>query len=869
MSVSITPGLVLVVDDHEIIRTLLERSLRIQGHRVLAVASGPEALACLEQHPVELVLLDMMMPEMSGMEVLDRIKANPNTQHIPVLILSADSDTDRIAACINLGAEDYLVKPFTPVILKARVTRCLEKYRLQMREHAYQSLLEEQVAERTALAEQRAIELSRQTTILESILNSMGDGVVVVGLDGDLVHHNPAAEQILGTRFADFLPHAAAHKPPFHTADQMRVYSAEELPLTKAVRGSVIDGMELFVEPSAEKAEQWLSITARPLRESHGMPMGGVAVVRDVSTAKRAEIALRISEERYALAAQGANDGLWDWDLHSNKIYFSPRWKAMLGYTEEEIGSSPNEWLGRIHTNDREHLEARLAAHHRKLITHFEYEYQIMHRDGAYRWMLCRGLAVWNDMGHATRMAGSQTDITDRKQVEQQLLHDALHDGLTGLPNRALFTDRLETALGRMHRSATPNFAVLFLDLDRFKIINDSLGHTVGDQLLIEIARRLEGCIRPGDTVARLGGDEFTMLLDDVQDGPSAQAIADRIQTLLSQPLQFGEQTIFTTVSIGILLSNLHYGSATDIIRDADTAMYHAKLGGKAHAVLFDPAMHAQAMLQLQLESDLRWAVERNELRVHYQPIVTLDNEHIVGIEALVRWQHPQRGLLFPADFLALAEETGLIKPISWWTLHTACTQLRAWQQDIPGSETMWVSVNLSAKQLAQPDVVKQILDVLNETGLNPKSLKLEITEHTLIEYGDVTAEILTQLREVGIQLCIDDFGTGYSSLSYLQRFPIDVLKIDRSFVSQIGEPGQRSEIVQTIIGLARALGMQAVAEGTETIQQANELRRLSCDFGQGWLFAKALDATAFEALVRAEHANPAYAPFNCDRSLA
>jgi diguanylate cyclase (GGDEF)-like protein/PAS domain S-box-containing protein len=858
----------LVVDDHETIRDLLKQVLRSQGHRVVAAASGPEALALLRKHPIDLVVLDIMMPEMSGIEVLERIKADTATQEVPVLVISADTDTDKVVTCINLGAEDYLLKPFNAVFVKARVTTCLERRRLRARERVYQQMLERRVADRTALAEQRAsalersesdlkrseTALKRQSTILQSILNSMGDGVVVVDMEGQLVHHNPAAEHILGHAFADLLPQASGQASTFRKADQQTAYLAQELPLAQAIQGKDIDGIELFVAPTQGTSGQWLSVTARPLHEPQCALMGAVGVVRDISAAKRGELALRESEERYALAARGANDGLWEWDLRSNQVHFSPRWKSMLGYSEDEIGTTLAEWTERVHPDDRDRLEARLSAHHRRLITHFEHEYRILHKDGSYRWMLCRGLATWNEAGKAMRMAGSQTDVTDRRQFEQQLVYDALHDHLTGLPNRTLFIDRLSHALSRARRNPAYHFAVLFLDLDRFKLINDGLGHALGDQLLITISRRLEQCLRPGDTAARLGGDEFTILLDDVHEEHVVRQIADRAQQVLSAPIQLGDQDVYSTASIGIVLSSAGYDSATDMIRDADTAMYRAKMAGKACAVLFDPAMHLQIMSHLHLEADLRWAVEREELRIHYQPIVALENGQIVGIEALVRWQHPQRGLLYPAEFLDVAEESGLIIPISWWVLRESCRQLRAWQQQIPGAESLWVSVNLSAKQLAQANVVAVIRDILDEAGLEPPSLKLEITEHTLVEHGEITTRVANQIRAIGVQLCIDDFGTGYSSLSYLHQLPVDVLKIDRSFISQMGERGDSNEIVRTILGLARNLGMKAVAEGTETIQQADELRRLACDFGQGWLFSKALDAADLRALMDTAH---------------
>jgi diguanylate cyclase (GGDEF)-like protein/PAS domain S-box-containing protein len=841
MSAHTRQGLVLIVDDHDSIRDILGRNLRLQGHRILMAANGGMALKMVAKHAVDVILLDVMMPEMTGIEVLTQLKAQAHTSDIPVLMLSAESDIEQIVTCINLGAEDYLVKPVNPVFLKARVSSCLEKNRFRIQQRAYQETLEIRVAERTALAAQHAQQLEQQTAILESILHSMGDGVVVVDTNGQLLHTNPAARSILGAQLDGFLPSATNAVSAFRADDQVLEYANTDLPLIRAIQGYESNNVELSVL-TTDAASQWLSVTARPLRHQEGSLIGGVAVVRDISMAKQSEVALRESEERFALAARGANDGLWDWDLRLNQIYYSPRWKAMLGYEEHAIGNTLDEWLRRVHPDDRERLEVRLSAHHHRLITHFEHEYRILHRDDSYRWMLCRGLAVWGEAGQAIRMAGSQTDITDRKEIERQLLHDALHDGLTGLPNRVLFLDRLETALYRLRRHPSAQFAVMFLDLDRFKTINDSLGHMIGDQLLKVIGKRLEGCVRPGDTVARLGGDEFILLLYDVNDDLVAQTIAERVQETLTQSIQLGDQEVYTTVSIGILLSDPAYTSATDIIRDADTAMYHAKIAGKARAVIFDHTMHAQAMLQLQLESDLRWAIERDELRVHYQPIVELSSHRIVGVEALIRWQHPEHGLLYPARFLSIAEEMGLISPMSWWILAKACAQLRAWHAEIPGTEAMWVSVNLSAKQLSEPDLVRRIQAVLGELNLNPRLLKLEITEHALIEHGEVTIRALNELRDMGVQLCIDDFGIGYSSLSYLQRFPIDILKIDRSFISQIGEPGKRNEVVQTIIGLAQTLGMRAVAEGTETQVQADVLHHLSCDFGQGWLFSKALD---------------------------
>ena len=443
------------------------------------------------------------------------------------------------------------------------------------------------------------------------------------------------------------------------------------------------------------------------------------------------------------------------------------------------------------------------------------------------------------------------TEVGVRKQVEEQLLHNAFHDGLTGLANRALFMDHLKLALGRAERHEACRFAVLFLDLDRFKFINDSLGHTVGDQLLVGIARRLETAMRPGDTVARLGGDEFTILLDDIGDADDAKAVAGRLQRELAVPYNLGGHEVFITVSIGIALSAPGYHRPEEILRDADTAMYRAKHLGKARHEMFDQGMRTHAADMMELERDLRWAVERQELFLQYQPIVSLDTGVLRGFEALVRWQHPKRGLIPPLRFIPIAEETGQIIPLGIWVLGEACRQLRRWQDLSPAAdEPLTISVNLSGRQFMQPDLLEQIQAVLRETDLDPRSLKLEITESVVMENIETATRTLERLRALGVELSIDDFGTGYSSLSYLQRFPVSTLKIDRSFVSRMTEHEGTAEIVRTIMQLAQNLGMDVVAEGVETEAQRARLRALECAFGQGYYFAKPLDGDAAQAFL-------------------
>jgi diguanylate cyclase (GGDEF)-like protein/PAS domain S-box-containing protein len=560
---------------------------------------------------------------------------------------------------------------------------------------------------------------------------------------------------------------------------------------------------------------------------------------RDVTERVRVERALRESEERYALAARGANDGLWDWNLTTDEVYYSPRWKAMLGYAEDEIGGSPFQWLNRVHPEDVERLKAQINAHVAGLTPQLEDEHRVFHKDGAYRWVLCRGVAVRNGNAKAYRMAGSQTDITERKLAEEQLLHDAFHDTLTALPNRALFIDLLARSLGRAQRRADYRFAVLFIDLDRFKVINDSLGHTVGDELLQAMTRRIERCVRPGDTVARLGGDEFTILVDDIGSSSDATRVADRVQTELSKPFTLRGHEVFTSASIGIALSATGYSRAEELLRDADIAMYRAKALGKARYEVFDTAMHARAKALLELETDLRRAIDRHEFVLQYQPVVSLSSGLIVGFEGLIRWRHPQRGLIGPAAFIPIAEETGLIIPIGRWVLREACRQAQEWEQKFPAMGNLAISVNLSGKQFAQARLVEDVDQALKESGLDANRLRLEITESAVMEDAPSAMAMIDQLRALNVKIDIDDFGTGYSSLSYLQRFEIDNLKIDRSFVSAIGnDRGENAEIVRTIVTLARHLGMDAVAEGVETPDQLALLRELGCQRVQGFLFA-------------------------------
>lgn len=575
----------------------------------------------------------------------------------------------------------------------------------------------------------------------------------------------------------------------------------------------------------------------------------------DISDIKKMESALKDSEERYSLTLKGANDGFWDWTITTGKIYFSPKWKEMIGYEENELKNLVDEWFSRIHPEDVKELKDFINKNINEGCDYFECEYRIKNKNNKYIWMHCKCSTVKDKEGKVYRLGGSQIDISKHKSTQSildDLLHSASHDLLTGLPNRSLFLEKLEKAIISSKRKKDSTVSVMYIDIDRFKLINDSLGHSFGNIFLVEFSRKLKNLLSDTFILARLEGDEFAVLLDDQNSQEISINMAKKIEKYLRKPFLINNQEVFSSVSIGVASASGNE-SSEDIIRSADIARGRAKALGRSRYEIFDSGMQTSAIETFQIETDLRYAIERNELAVYYQPIVSLETGKIIGFEALLRWFHKNRGLV-PSDFfIPIAEETGYIIKIGKWVLREAAMQIKLWNEKYNLQQDLTVNVNISGRQFSHRSILKHISQIITETNVNPKHVKLEITEGSLMDNTEKAREMLEKLKEAQLQLQIDDFGTGYSSLSYLHRFPADTLKIDRSFVSRIGANDENLEIVKTIVLLAKNLNMKTTAEGIETEEQLLKLRSLNCDYGQGYLFSKALPVEQAELLIESD----------------
>lgn len=699
----------------------------------------------------------------------------------------------------------------------------------------------------TAVEPNRPAMLREADWLLQTVVENLNDGVVITDLQDEVLYVNSRLAKLVGCSVAEMVGRPA-HKF-FHEIEGWLEFQGS------ADQSQPFYGWKEGQLRRKDGRKFWAEVNSTLLCNAVGEASGTLITVKDITERKWLEEYLRLLESVVVNANEivmiSQTEEAIDDPLGLRIVYVNDAFSRATGYSSgEAIGKSALLLLGeKTSISEVDRIRDTLNAHEP-----VRAEVILYRKDESHFWVDVNMVPIRNEQGQVTHFVSVMREVTERKIVEEQLRRNAFHDSLTGLPNRLLFMERLSQTVERAHEDPNYRFALLFLDLDRFKVINDSLGHMIGDQLLIAIARRLESCLNKHDTVARLGGDEFTILLENIKSDADATKVAERVQKALSTPFNLSGHEVFTSASIGITLSSTDFDRPEDLLRGADIAMYRAKAQGKACHEVFDHDMHTHVVALMQLENDLRRAVERQDFELYYQPIVALATGRIMGFEALVRWQHPEQGIISPAKFVPIAEETGLIIPLGQWVLREACRQLKQWQDEFSSEPPLTVSVNLSSRQFSQPSLINQIRQILVETGIDAHCLKLEITESAIMENTESAMDMLLQLKAMGIQLSVDDFGTGYSSLGYLYRFPMDVLKIDRSFVSRVDVDGEKLELVRTIITLAWNLGMDVVAEGVETTKQLAQLKALKCEYGQGFLFSKPLPRLEAAKLIPQPH---------------
>lgn len=665
---------ILVVDDEPLNRAILEHIVQANGYEVVHATNGQEALCIAIDEPIDLVLLDISMPILGGLQVVRLLRQLYDSMELPVIMVTSADDNSQLVSAFRNGANDYINKPVEPDVVLVRI---------------------------------------------------------------------------------------------------------------------------------------------------------------------EAQLKLRDSEERYALASRGTNDGLWDWNLVSNDVYFSERWKTMLGMEPTDNIQSFSQWVDVMHPEDVMRVQDDLETHLCGESEHFETELRLSHRKAGYRWMLCRGLAVRDKSGSAVRIAGSLTDITDAKVA----------DALTGLPNRLLFQDRVQRCLEQARRYPSRKFAVMYLDIDKFKMINDNFGHEAGDRFLVEFARRLEMAVRSCDSaIARLGGDEFAVLVEGTKNSRDAERVAVRIIEVLEAPFEIAGNEFFTAASIGIAEFSDRVENADALLREADTAMYYAKQNAHVPFKSFTPELNAESLARLELGSELRRAIERDELVLHYQPIVDAQSGMLAGFEALIRWDSTKFGMVMPSRFIPLAEETGLIVSIGEWVLKEACETISRLATN--GKKSPMISVNVSTRQMTSDGFVERVLEILDSIDLAPERLKLEVTESAVMRDPEQSIERLNVLRNHGVTIGLDDFGTGYSSLAYLHHLPLKILKIDRSFVAEMVNSTTSLAIVKTIVRLADSLDLDVIAEGVETDEQLQILKDFGCQYVQGFYLSRPLPESEIPQII-------------------
>ncbi len=961
---------ILIADDTIESLRMISQALSSHGYDIRSVTNGTLALASAQEAQPDLILLDIRMPDLSGYDVCKKLKEDPNTQEIPVIFISALNESIDKVEAFAVGGVDYLTKPLHIPEVLARIQAQLA-WRFSLKEiQELNEQLEQRVEQRTAelaltnqtlqqeILERKKIEqsLRESETKFRQLSEHIQEVFWLTNYDAQsgkvigVYYVSPAFETIWGHTCESIYQNPLQWVEAIHPDDRQRVADTFE---QKVVEGS-FDEEYRIIRPDG--TVRWIHDRGFPIYNDHGEVYRIAGIAEDITERKLIQEALQESEARWQFALEGAGDGIWDWNIETDAVFFSRQLKAMLGYTDGEMANRLEEWESRIHLEDKDKVFEDVQKYFKGEISIYENEHRLRCKDGSYKWILDRGKVIeWTADGQPLRMIGIHTDITGRKQAElerdrffnlsldllfiandqgkfkrinpawshllayseQQLLnqswleivhpedqstvenalkrlnqgqdidtleircrcqdgsylwiawnavpfpqenliygagrnisqrkadqallvHQTLHDDLTGLANRIYLMERLQLAVKQEKRHPNHHLAVLFIDLDDFKQINDTLGHRTGDQLLIEVSKILRTSVRDVDCVARLGGDEFIILLEEVYNLEDVVKIVQRIQGKLKSSIQLNEQTIFTSASIGIFLDTEDYQDIHEIVRNADLAMYEAKDQGKGCYAVYNPTMYSQTLRRVELENALRDAIANQELHLYYQPIVNLqDNLKLEGFEILLRWQNQEKGLIPAAEFITLAEKSGEINVIGEWVLRSACRQFQHWCGVYPQFEQLYFSVNLSGRQLQDASLWTVLEETLEETQIPPHCLKLEVTESSLIENTTIAVEILQQIQDLGIQISLDDFGTGFSSLRYLHQFPLNVIKIDRSFVQTLNQGDRERSIIKSIIALAYALDFAIVAEGIETREQLEQLQTLGCQSGQGYLFSK------------------------------
>ena len=836
----------LLVEDDPDARILTEQFAAALGYGTRVFAHPEDALRSFSEKPCRVVLVDWGLPAMDGLAFCRRLRELPRGADAYIVMLTARQELNDVRLAIESGVDDYLIKPFD---LPAFTVRLLladrnlnpaglagaddSQHFLRERDRRMeriQMLLQTEITRRTETETQ----LKESERIYRMLARSIPGSVFLFDTELRLRVAEPKGEDVgtdvlEGKNVAEAFPDIAAILLPHYRA---------------VLKGRAAD-FEL------ERNGRFFRIQTVPVRNDEGRVYAGLHLGQDITQARLDLQRLQDSEERYELAAQGTNDGIWDWDLRTDRVFYSFRWKAIAGVEGTPGTESPAFWLDRIHPDDKERFTAEMNVHLTDVTRHFLSEHRLLLPGQEVIWVLARGMALRDAEGKAYRIAGSITDITGQKRLEENLYRNALYDNETRLPNGALFLDRLKSAFDRTSRNPDYLFAVVSLELDRFEIMTESLKRNKVEELLRTIVERLSDRLRSSDTFARMGESKFAILLDDVVSHDEAKRLFNEIQDEISLPFQIGGTDLFVGANMGIAMSDSDYEEAEQMLRDADVARHHARETGSTGYEIYREFMQSHMRIRMNLETQLRIALQNMDFELYYQPIVSLSQRRVVGLEALLRWEHPELGMISPAQFVPLAEETGMIRPIGEWALRTACLQLKAWSG--PDTESLYMAVNLSARQFQEEDLIELTKSCISQANVRPELLVLEITESAAMKDHESAMNVLFELRNLGFRVAIDDFGTGYSSLAYLKTMPADILKVDRSFIHDVHQNADSAAIAAAIIQLGRGLKLKVVAEGVETKEQLDFVRDNGCDLVQGFYFSKPMPAGEVAAFLTAD----------------